>query len=97
MKEGTMTNSRILMQEFDYYSPATLPEALHFLKEHGVEAKVMAGGTDLLVQMKQEIVAPKYLINIRNIQGLCMIEHGKVLKVGAAVLLNDALLFECMA
>jgi CO/xanthine dehydrogenase FAD-binding subunit len=93
MKEGTMTNSRILMQEFDYYSPTTLPEALHFLKEHGVEAKVMAGGTDLLVQMKQEIVAPKYLINIRNIQGLCMIEHGKDLKVGAAVLLNDVVLF----
>ncbi len=93
MKEGTMTNSRILMQEFDYYSPTTLPEALHFLKEHGVEAKVMAGGTDLLVQMKQEIVAPKYLINIRNIQDLSMIEHGKDLKVGAAVLLNDALLF----
>ncbi len=91
--EGKMTNPRILMQEFDYYSPSTLQEALHFLEEHGDEAKIMAGGTDLLVQMKQESIAPKYLINIRNIQDLSMIEHGKDLKVGAAVLLNDALLF----
>ena len=55
MKGVTMTNTRILMQEFDYFSPTTLPEALHFLEEHSDEAKVMAGGTDLLVQMKQEI------------------------------------------
>jgi carbon-monoxide dehydrogenase medium subunit len=91
--ERTMTNTRILLQEFDYYTPTTLPEALQFLEEHGAEAKVMAGGTDLLVQMKQEIVAPKYVMNIRTIQGLNMIEHGKDLKVGAAVLLNDALHF----
>ena len=91
--EGKMTNTRILMQEFDYYSPSTLQEALRFLEEHGDEAKVMAGGTDLLVQMKQEVIAPKYLINIRNIQDLSMIEHGKDLKVGAAVLLHDALHF----
>jgi CO/xanthine dehydrogenase FAD-binding subunit len=88
-----MTNTRILMQEFDYYTPPTLLEALHLLKEHGDEAKVMAGGTDLLVQMKQEIIAPKYLINIRNIQELSMIEHAKDLKMGAAVLLNDTLHF----
>jgi carbon-monoxide dehydrogenase medium subunit len=91
--DGTMTNTRILLQEFDYYSPTKVEEALLFLDEHSDEAKVMAGGTDLLVQMKQEIIAPKYLINIRNIQDLCMIEHGKDLKVGAAVLLNDALHF----
>ncbi len=91
--EGKMTKTRILMQEFDYHSPTTLEEALSLLDEHGDEAKVMAGGTDLLVQMKQEVIAPKYLINIRNIQDLSMIEHGKDLKVGAVVLLNDALHF----
>lgn len=91
--EGTMTNPRILIQEFDYYSPTTIQEALHLLDEHGDEAKVIAGGTDLLAQMKQEIIAPKYLINIRNIQGLSMIEDKRDLKVGTAVLLNDALHF----
>jgi carbon-monoxide dehydrogenase medium subunit len=65
-----MTNSHILIKRFDYLEPASLQEALELLARHGGRARVLAGGTDLLVHMKMERVAPKALISIGNIPGL---------------------------
>ena len=69
-----MTNSHILVHEFDYREPATLDEAVALLGEHGPQAKILAGGTDLLVQMKMERIKPAVVISIRRIPGLDAIE-----------------------
>jgi len=69
-----MTNSHILVHEFDYREPTTLAEAVALLSEHGSQARVLAGGTDLLVQMKMERVKPVVVISIRRIPGLDAIE-----------------------
>ena len=49
-----MTNSQILVQEFEYREPTSLGEAISLLKEYGERAQALAGGTNLLVWMKME-------------------------------------------
>jgi carbon-monoxide dehydrogenase medium subunit len=65
-----MVNTHILSQEFEYFEPKTIEEAILLLATHGEKAKVVSGGTDLLVQMKMERLHPKYLISIAKIPAL---------------------------
>jgi xanthine dehydrogenase iron-sulfur cluster and FAD-binding subunit A len=65
-----MTNSHLLVQAFDYYEPSTLAEALSLLSQCSDRAHVMAGGTNLIVWMKMEQVAPEVVINIGHLPGL---------------------------
>jgi len=88
-----MINTRILVHEFDYVTPGTLQEALQLVNEHGEEAKVIAGGTDLVVQMKQEIISPSLLISIAKLEELRNIKEEDAVTMGAAVRLCDALNF----
>jgi carbon-monoxide dehydrogenase medium subunit len=79
-----MTNSHILINRFDYLEPATLPEAVTLLTLYGKRARILAGGTDLLVHMKMERAAPEVVISIAGIPGLDrMILQGGRLHVGA--------------
>jgi hypothetical protein len=79
-----MTNSHILVHEFTYMEPASVAEAIRLLATHGEAARVLAGGTDLLVQMKMERLKPAVLIGIRKLAELKGIRHdaGK-LTIGA--------------
>jgi xanthine dehydrogenase iron-sulfur cluster and FAD-binding subunit A len=65
-----MTNTHILVQEFEYLEPSSLEEAISLLNEHGDRARALAGGTDLIVQMKMERIAPEYVINVSRVPGL---------------------------
>jgi carbon-monoxide dehydrogenase medium subunit len=79
-----ITNTRIIAQEFDYISPASLQEAVEILAEHSGKARILAGGTDLLLQMKVERERAEMLVDIRRIPGLTDItvdDHG--LRIGA--------------
>ena len=65
-----MTNTHILVKEFDYIEPASLREVVALLMEHGDRAQLMAGGTYLLVQMKQERKSPQIVIHTGKVPGL---------------------------
>ena len=79
-----MTNSHILVNTFDYYEPESVADAAALLAQHDGRARVMAGGTDLLVQMKIERLAPQAVISLNRIPGLDRIEvHGNSLRIGA--------------
>ncbi|MGQ9521839.1 MAG: FAD binding domain-containing protein [Anaerolineae bacterium] len=65
-----ITNSHILMQELDYLEPTSVEEAVGLLARYGPEARVLAGGTDLIVQMKMERLAPRYLVSVGRVPGL---------------------------
>jgi xanthine dehydrogenase iron-sulfur cluster and FAD-binding subunit A len=66
-----MTNTHLLVHEFDYWEPATLQEAVALLREHGTRARPLAGGTFLLIQMKMEKVSPpEHLVNVQKLPGL---------------------------
>jgi len=49
------------MIKFDYQEPTTLRKALSLLEKHGEDARVIAGGTSLLIMMRQRLLAPKVL------------------------------------
>jgi len=76
-------NSHIVAQEFEYLEPKTIEEAILQLNTYGDKAKVIAGGTDLIVQMKMDMVHPEYLINIARIPALRYLIHDKGLRIGA--------------
>ena len=89
-----MINTRILRAEFEYLAPRTVEEALYLLDKYGPEARIIAGGTDLLIQMKQEIAAPRYLIDIAKISGLGSIEEEEGwLRIGAAARWSEVIRF----
>lgn len=76
--------------QFDYVRPHTLGEALALVGKHGREARVMAGGTELLVNMKQHAVRPKVLIDIQSIPEVHGIKkQGGALRIGARTLLRE--------
>jgi carbon-monoxide dehydrogenase medium subunit len=83
------TNTKILAQEFEYLAPKTLNEALSLLEKYkDKSARILAGGTDLLVKMKTIDLKTDYLINIKNIPELNFIDTADGLKIGAAVPLS---------
>src|SRR5438874_9086054 len=55
---------------FKLLRPRTVEEAVGMLHRHQGEIQICAGGTDLLPSMKQRLFAPKYLMDIRGIDGL---------------------------
>jgi carbon-monoxide dehydrogenase medium subunit len=84
-----MVNTHILAQEFLYHEPRTLAEAASLLQTHEAAAKILAGGTDLLVQMKLGKIIPEHLIQISKISELQFLTVGKGLRVGPLVVFRE--------
>ena len=55
------------MRKFTYLVPKTLDEAISLLTSHGEQAKYIAGGTDVLVKIKEGKLAPDYLVSLKHI------------------------------
>lgn len=58
------------MGPFEYREPRTLKEAYEELSRYGSEGKLIAGGTALVIMMKQRLVRPRCLISLRRVRGL---------------------------
>jgi CO/xanthine dehydrogenase FAD-binding subunit len=73
------------LPEFDVLRANTIAEACALLSKYGDEARVLAGGTDLLVKMKNKATLPRYLINVKRIPNLDQIgyEEPAGLRIGA--------------
>lgn len=79
------------MHSFEYVELPTLAEVSAFLALHKDTAKVLAGGTDLIVQMRKEASVPRYVVDIKKSQGLGQIrETADGIEIGAAVSLYEA-------
>ena len=73
----------------EYFEPKSISEALSVLAKHGAEAKVIAGGTDVMVDIKFK-EEPGCLVNIKKIPGLSGIkENGGSLRIGALATIRD--------
>src|SRR4030067_3121569 len=81
-KGGKMGNTHILSKAFEYVEPKTVEEVLRFLDQHGDKAKIIAGGTDLLVEMKKDGLHPDYLINIARVPSLRFLISDRGLRIG---------------
>ena len=62
------------MIPFEYRTPKNLKEVHATLKEFGTDAKVISGGTALIIMMKQRLVRPSCLVSLRTVRGLNDIE-----------------------
>jgi len=78
------------LPEFDYFEPKTLEEAIELLSKYGNDAKVLAGGTDLLVDMRLQEMAPKKVVNIQRIPNLNYIKPDEEgVKIGALTTIRE--------
>ncbi len=74
----------------EHYDARTIDEALLLLDRYAEEAKVIAGGVDLISSMKKKVALPKVLINMKTIPGLAYVtEDAEGLKVGALTTIHD--------
>ncbi len=74
------------MQWFEYARPGTVGEAVRLLSEHGEKACVLAGGTDILVQLRGGFRAAEWVIDVKEIPALDEIawDEASGLTIGAA-------------
>ncbi|AZR72666.1 hypothetical protein BBF96_04235 [Anoxybacter fermentans] len=79
------------LTNFEYVVPGSVQEACQFLSEHGTEAKILCGGTDVIVRMRDGYWKPKYVVDIKRISGLNKISYDETigLTIGATVTLNQ--------
>src|ERR1017187_9365524 len=86
-------NKEIIMaiaHEFDYVKPRTLREAVKTLAHYGTRARVLAGGTDLITLIAEDVVTPAVVVDIKGVSGLDKIEfENGVLTIGALVTFSD--------
>jgi carbon-monoxide dehydrogenase medium subunit len=79
------------MYEFEYHEPQSLAEATSLLVAYAENARVLAGGTDLIVQMRKGLLRPHHLIDIKKIPGLDQLTLNEdTIEIGAAVTLSAA-------
>src|SRR3990172_1089529 len=58
------------LPKFEYLEPHSIQQACALLTDHAGEARLLAGGTDLLVALKLRSITPRYLVNLKTIPGL---------------------------
>ncbi|MCJ7749375.1 MAG: xanthine dehydrogenase family protein subunit M [Desulfobacterales bacterium] len=58
------------MKDFEYFAPKTVEEALSLLSQYKGEAKIIAGGQSILVVMRQGLLTPEYVVDIKGITAL---------------------------
>ena len=73
------------MKKFDYFKPKTVEEALTLLAKYEEKSKLIAGGTDVIVMIKQKAMAPEVLISLQGIPGLDQIKYNGSLTIGTMV------------
>ncbi|MFX0171241.1 MAG: FAD binding domain-containing protein [Candidatus Hodarchaeota archaeon] len=88
----TETISYVTLPEFKIEVPNSLDEALEILDKNKKDCKVIAGGTDLLLELRQRLITPKIIIDVKNIPELQKLELTDTeLRIGAAVPISKVL------
>src|SRR5258705_13814121 len=85
-----------MLRPFELSEPTSVAEASELLARHGDAARIYAGGTELILAMKEGLVHYEHLGNVKNIPGLAGVRlDGGALRIGAATphraLLGDPL------
>lgn len=72
------------MRDFAFHSPATLPETFALLDEYGDDARLISGGTAVVLLMKQSLLQPDHLVSLDRVDGLrgIRLDDGE-LRIGA--------------
>lgn len=79
------------MRKFEYIKPSTIEEASEILTKYKDKAKILNGGTDLLVRMRDNLIKPEYVVDIKGLHGMRhigLMDDGSIF-IGSAVTLNE--------
>ncbi|WP_206808806.1 FAD binding domain-containing protein [Paradesulfitobacterium ferrireducens] len=81
----------MVMNHFEYFAPRTPAETLELLGRFGSKAKILAGGTDLMILMKNRAIQPECVIDINQVQDFrtIMCEPGQGAVIGTNVKLAE--------
>src|SRR5438552_4612434 len=79
------------MRAFAYHAPGTLAEAVAIMEREGEGGKILNGGTDLLIHIKERGFLPRYVVSLRDVQELKDVSYDERtgLRIGAAAKLSD--------
>ncbi|HSS61834.1 MAG TPA: xanthine dehydrogenase family protein subunit M [Candidatus Limnocylindrales bacterium] len=79
------------MQAFAYARPGTLTETFGLLEEHGTGASLLAGGTDLVVALRNRTLRPSLVVDLKGVAELkpAIAESGPSLTISAGTVLTD--------
>jgi carbon-monoxide dehydrogenase medium subunit len=88
----------MILPKFEFHEPASVPEGCDLMARHRGKARPLAGGTDLLVNMKKKVLSPEHLVSLGRIPELFRLEKSnKTLWVGAGVTVSDLAASEVVA
>jgi carbon-monoxide dehydrogenase medium subunit len=73
------------MKDFEYFAPRTVDEALSLISQYKGEAKIIAGGQSMLVVMRQGLLSPEYVVDIKGVTALDYMTYDETngLRIGA--------------
>jgi carbon-monoxide dehydrogenase medium subunit len=77
------------MKKYDYFQPETLKDAYSLMEKSNSGARYIAGGTDLIANIKNRLIQPDALISLRRIKEISGINQNKDLTLGSMTLLKD--------
>ena len=74
---------------FEYLAPQTLDDAVRLLEQHGADAMLVAGGTDLYPNMKRRQMTPKYVVGLNVLRELRGVKNASGFVIGAGTTLTQ--------
>jgi len=79
-----------ILHAFEYHAPKTISEALDLVADLGEKAKILAGGTDLMIHLKEDMIQTENIIDLNGVEELKGIqcEAGKGAELGAMTLID---------
>jgi CO/xanthine dehydrogenase FAD-binding subunit len=79
------------MHTFTYERPSTLAEAVALLDAHRSSARILAGGTDLIIRLRDGSATPQVVIDLKRVAELssAIREDGRVVTIGATTVMTD--------
>ena len=86
----TRESDMALAHQFEYLKPGSLQETVEILSQAGHRAQILAGGTDLIPWIGEELLCPEVLVDIKEIEELAGIARGDHhIRIGARVTFNE--------
>ncbi|MDG6898343.1 MAG: xanthine dehydrogenase family protein subunit M [Nitrososphaerota archaeon] len=81
----------LTLPDFQYHRPSSVEEVVALLKQHGDEAKIMAGGVGMIAFMKERLMSPAHLIDVKGVDALKRVQQlqGRGMRIGAAVTYSE--------
>lgn len=79
------------MNKFEYARPETVAEAVDLLEQFGDDARILAGGTDLVIELRNRWTEPKVVVDVKRIPEFApsITEHDGVVSISAGTVMAD--------